>query len=146
MSEPEFVPAIQGFFTLDREKPHLIGTRCTACSTYFFPPEKVRCRNPGCGATTLESAELSRTGKVWSFTNAGYKPPEPFIAKEPYSPFAIAAVELEKEKLCVLGMVVDGTGPADLKAGMTMELVLDVLFERDGQKHLTWKWKPVSAS
>ncbi len=145
MSEIVDVPAIDGFFTQDREKPHLIGTRCTACGTYFFPPEKVRCRNPYCGATTLESAELSRTGKLWSFTNAGYKPPEPYIVRsEPYQPFAIAAVELETEKLCVLGMVVDGVSCADLRAGQSMELVLDELFERDGKRHLTWKWKPVA--
>lgn len=145
MSEIVDVPAIDGFFTLDRAKPHLIGTRCTACGTYFFPPEKVRCRNPYCGATALESVELSRTGKVWSFTNAGYKPPEPYIAnQDPYQPFAIAAVELEKEKLCILGMVVDGVGPEALKAGMTMELVLDELFVRDGKRQLTWKWKPVA--
>ena len=40
---------------------------------------------------------LSRTGKVWSYTSANYKPPAPFVAKEPFAPFAIAAVELEEE-------------------------------------------------
>lgn len=145
MSEPEFVPAIEGFFTLDRESPELIGTRCTACSTYFFPRETVRCRNPGCGSTALEATPFSRRGKVWSFTNAGYKPPEPFITNaDPYVPFAIAAVELDKEKVTILGMVVEGVGCADLRAGMEMELVLDTLFERDGKRFVTWKWKPVA--
>jgi len=145
MSETEFVPAIDGYFTLDREKPELIGSRCVGCGTYFFPRETVRCRNPRCGGTLLEAAPLSRRGKVWSFTNAGYKPPEPFITNaDPYVPFAIAAVELEKEKLTILGMVVPGVTCADLRAGMEMELVLDELFERDGKKYVTWKWKPVS--
>lgn len=145
MSEPDFVPAIDGYFTLDSAAPELIGTRCTSCGTYFFPREIVRCRNPRCGGTTLEATPFSRRGRIWSFTNAGYKPPEPFIANtDPYVPFAIAAVELEKEKVTILGMVVPGVTCADLKAGMEMELVLDELFVRDGKKYVTWKWKPVS--
>lgn len=141
----ERVPALPGFFTIDPERPALLGTRCQRCGTYFFPSERVRCRNPACGAAEFEDVELSRRGKLWSFTNAGYKPPEPFITQaDPFVPFAIAAVELEVEKLTVLGMVVDGIGCADLRAGMTMELVVDTLFEKDGKEQLTWKWKPVA--
>ena len=55
-------------------------------------------------------------------------------------PFAIAAVELEKEKMIVLGQVVSGVGTEKLKAGIQMELKLEPLV--DGK--LTWKWAPVS--
>ena len=54
------------------------------------------------------------------------------------TPFAIAAVELAKERMVVLGPVIAGVKVAQLKAGMTMELALEAL--TDGK--LTWKWKP----
>ena len=87
---------------------------------------------------------LSRKGKLWSFTNASYKPPEPYISAEPFVPYAIAAVELDAEKMIVLGQVVAGVGVADLKAGMEMELVLEPILKADGGEVLTWKWKPTA--
>ncbi len=139
----ELAPVLPGWFTLG-EKPHLIGTRCTSCGTYYFPKLSKFCKNPDCNGEEFTEVELSRTGKLWSFTNASYKPPEPYIASEPFVPYAIAAVELEVEKMVVLGQVVTGVGVADLKAGMTMELALEPLLTEDGGEVLTWKWKPVA--
>jgi len=137
------VPAIEGWFTTGPE-PQLLGTRCTACGSYFFPKERTSCKNPHCQATTLEEVALSRRGTLWSYTSAGYPPPPPFIpAREPFEPFAIAVVELEKERLCILGMVPAPIRCADLRVGMTMELVLDALHEDAEQRYLTWKWRPV---
>jgi uncharacterized OB-fold protein len=137
-------PAIEGLFTVGDE-PCLLGSRCVACGTYFFPREKTFCKNPRCRSRTFEELPLSRSGTLWSFTNAGYKPPEPFIAaSDPFVPFAIAAVELEREKLCVLGMVTAPTTVADLRVGMEMELVVDTLYEDAETRYLTWKWKPRS--
>lgn len=134
-------PFLTGWFTLDEQAPQLLGSRCTSCGTYYFPKLAAGfCRNPDCNGETFEEAPLSRTGKLWSFTNAAYQPPEPYpqVEKENFEPFAIAAVELEKEKMIVLGQIVAGTGVEQLKAGMAMELVLEPL--SDGK--LTWKWKP----
>ena len=137
--------ALEGWFTLDKNEPHLLGTRCQSCGTYYFPKLTTYCKNPECDGEEFAEVPLSRKGKVWSFTNACYKPPEPFVAADPFVPFTIAAVELEKEKMIVLGQVVAGVNVSDLKAGMEMELVLDTLFETDEAEKLTWKWKPVSA-
>ena len=131
-------PLLPGWFTLDKDTPHLLGARCKVCGTYYFPKQITFCRNPSCNGEVFEEVELSRTGKLWSWTNACYAPPEPFIAAEPYEPFAIAAVELAKEKMVVLGAVVKGVGVAQLKAGMKMELALEPL--TDGK--ITWKWRP----
>ena len=129
---------LPGWYTLDQEKPHLIGTRCKACGTYYFPKQSTFCRNPDCAGTDFEEVQLSRTGKLWSWTNACYQPPEPFVTAQPFVPFAIAAGELERERMIVLGAVVDGVGVEKLKSGMPMELKLEETF--DGL--LTWKWKP----
>ena len=133
---------LPGWYTLDVESPHLIGTRCTACGTYYFPKQSTFCRNPDCAGEQFEEVELSRTGKLWSWTNACYQPPEPFVAAQPFVPYAIAAVELEREKMVVLGAVVDGVGVEALKGGMSMELKLEPTV--DGK--LTWKWSPVVLS
>ena len=143
MSEKPLAPAIEGWYTLEA-KPHLIGTRCTSCGTYFFPKQSHFCKNPDCESTDFEEVELSRTGLVWSYTNACYKPPEPFMAREPFEPYTIAAVQLEKEEMVVLGQVSEGVSVDDLKVGMSMELVLEPLHETDDDIKVTWKWRPVA--
>jgi uncharacterized OB-fold protein len=136
-------PAIEGWHTMDA-KPCLIGTQCDQCGSYFFPKQTHYCKNPNCESTDFHEVELSRTGHIWSYTNAGYKPPAPFVAADPFEPFAIAAVQLEKEQMVVLGQVVEGVGVEDLKVGMPVELVLEPLHETDDDIKLTWKWKPTA--
>ena len=132
MSDKPLAPAIEGWHTMNA-KPHLIGTQCNECGTYFFPKQTHFCKNPACESTDFKEVELSRTGQVWSYTNACYKPPAPFVAKDPHEPYAIAAVQLEKEQMVVLGQVVSGLGVEDLKVGMPMELVLETLHETGAQ-------------
>jgi uncharacterized OB-fold protein len=143
MSGKPQVPAIDGWHTMD-SKPHLIGTQCKLCGTYFFPKQDDFCRNPNCDSTDFDEVELSRTGQIWSYTNACYKPPEPFVAAEPFEPYAIAAVQLEKEQMVVLGQVIEGVTVDDLKVGMPMELVLEPLHETDDDIKITWKWQPLA--
>ncbi len=139
------IPAVAGWFRMDPEDPRLLGTRCRSCETYFFPAETVYCRNPRCGGTEFEEVPLSRRGTLWSFTNNCYPPPAPYVAPEPFEPYAIAAVELAEEKMVVLGQVVPGVGVDELEAGMEMELVLDTLSEDDDHEYVVWKWRPVAS-
>lgn len=144
MTDTKRVAAIEGWYTMDQAQPHLLGSRCTSCGTYFFPQQRQFCRNPACEGTEFEDVQLSRTGKIWSYTNASYQPPEPYVAPEPFVPFAIAAVELEKERMIVLGQVVAGTGVESLRVGMPMELVLETLHREGETEKVIWKWKPVA--
>lgn len=138
-------PAMEGWFSMDAEDPHLLGTQCRSCKTYFFPRETGFCRNPGCASTEFDEVPLSRRGRLWSFTNNCYKPPAPYVSPEPFEPYAIAAVELEAERMVVLGQVVPGVGVDRLAAGLEMELVLDTLYEDDDHEYLVWKWRPAAA-
>ncbi len=134
-------PVLEGWFTLDEREPHLLGSRCTACGTYYFPKLATGfCRNPDCSGERFEEVRLSRTGKLWSYTDAAYQPPPPYVANEPFQPFGIAAVELAKEKMIVLGQLAAGVALESLSLGREMELVLESL--DDGK--LVWKWKPVA--
>jgi uncharacterized protein len=143
MGKPQ-VPAIEGWFTTDAAQPHLLGSRCTQCKSYFFPKETLFCRNPGCTGSEFEEVPLSRTGRLWSFTTNHYAPPAPYMSPDPFVPYTVAAVELDEEKMVVLGQLAAGVDPKSLKVGMNVELVLDTLYEDETAAHLVWKWKPVS--
>ena len=135
------VPAVEGWFTTEGE-PRLMATKCTACGTYFFPKRMANCNNPSCGATELTEVLLGRRGRVWSYTENHYAPPPPFVAKEPFEPYAIAAVELLDEKIVVMGQVVSDWRAKDLQIGMELEIVLETLYEDDEHEYLVWKWSP----
>jgi uncharacterized OB-fold protein len=135
-------PAIEGWFTTGPE-PALLGSRCVLCSTVFFPRLDGFCRNPACAGEEFETVELSRRGTVWSYTDAQYQPPPPYIpASDEYSPFALAAVELA-EGLVVLGQVAEGYGVAELTVGAEVELVVERLYTDDSGDRSIWRWKPV---
>jgi uncharacterized OB-fold protein len=135
------VPAVEGWFTL--EPPALVGSRCETCGTFAFPKATSFCRNPECDGVSFAEVPLSTRGTVWSFTDARYQPPPPYVAAEPYEPFAIAAVELATEKMVVMGQVVGGVGVDQLRIGAEVELVIDTLYEDDDNEYLVWKWEPV---
>jgi uncharacterized OB-fold protein len=136
-------PAIEGWFTTGAQ-PALVGTRCTRCATVFFPPAEGFCRNPACAGEEFEDVELSRHGVIWSYTDAQYQPPPPYLPRtDPYEPFALAAVELP-EGLVVLGQVADGYGVQDLKVGAEAELVVETLYTDADGDHTIWRWKPVA--
>ncbi len=135
------VPAIEGWFITDA----LVGTRCAGCGSYFFPPERVMCRNPACASTELADVELSRRGKVWSFSVNHYAAPAPYVGKDPFEPYTVVAVELGAEQMVVLGQLADGVDPAVIKIGDEVEVVIEPLFTDDeGNEHIVWKWRPVS--
>ncbi|MFD0144955.1 MULTISPECIES: Zn-ribbon domain-containing OB-fold protein [unclassified Streptomyces] len=126
----------------------LLGTRCTACASVFFPREDTWCRNPGCpGGGELVETPLSRRGRVWSFTDGRYRPPAPYVSDPdaPWDPYTLIAVELEAEAMVVLGQGAPGVRTGDLAVGMEVELVPGVLDEDDEHTWTTWHWRPVHA-
>lgn len=145
MANGNATPAVDGWFTTG-DRPALLGTRCVQCGTVFFPRESSFCRNPGCAGERFDGVELSRRGRVWSYTDARYQPPPPYIARtDPYEPFALAAVELEAEGLVVMGQVADGFGVDDLTVGAPVELVVEPLYtDDDGATRTIWRWRPLA--
>jgi uncharacterized protein len=139
------VPALgaEGWFT-EEGGAALLGNRCTSCGTVFFPKAGYACRNPECAGTEFAEARLASAGTVWSYTDARYQPPPPYVAAtEPYEPFALAAVELDEGGLVVLGQTTAGTTVHDLHVGKRVELAVETLFEDDEHEYTIWKWRPV---
>ncbi len=144
MSQKKRVPAIEGWFTMDDE-PQLLGLRDPDSGSYFFPKDVAISRAPGFASAKLEEAPLSRRGVLWSYTTNHYQPPPPFESPDPFVPYTVVAVELQHERMVVLGQLAPGVDPASLELGREMELVLDTLSEDDENEYIVWKWKPIAA-
>lgn len=142
-NEKNRVPAVDGWLVADGEAA-LLGSQCKDCKSYFFPKETFFCRNPNCKSSDFQEVALSQRGTLWSYTDNRYPPPKPYVAPDPFVPYIVAAVELDEEKMVILGQVVSGVDIDDLKVGMTMELVLDTLYEDEDNEYIIWKWKPVT--
>jgi uncharacterized OB-fold protein len=143
-SDKRKVPAVEGWFETEGPTPHLLGGRCEKCGTISFPRETFFCKNPSCDSAAFATIPLSRRGRIWSYTNACYQPPPPYVPATPYVPFAIAAVELEREGLVVMGQLASGVTVDDVKVGQEVELTVETLFANDEHEYLVWKWKPVT--
>ncbi|MCX4821651.1 zinc ribbon domain-containing protein [Streptomyces sp. NBC_01142] len=143
---------VAGWFTHDNgeEDFRLLGTRCLECSSVFFPREDSFCRNPACAGGELSEVPLSKRGRVWSYTDGRYRPPAPYVSdpEAEWEPYTLLAVELEAERMVVLGQAVPGVRVADLEVGMEVEVVPGVLNEdKDtGTVWTTWHWRPVGVA
>ena len=140
------IPAVEGWFTLDETAPALIGARGVDSGSYFWPAAMAVSANPSAPFEAREPVELSRTGRLWSWSTNHYQPPEPYIPNGPdgtFVPYTVCAVELEVEQMVVLGPLATGADPALLTIGMEMELVLGPLFVEDGVEHVVYQFSPV---
>jgi uncharacterized protein len=136
-------PIVDGWFTTG-QRPTLLGRRCVECNSVSFPPLRSLCPRPSCSSSDLQPAELSTRGVVWSYTDAQYQPPAPYVADGGvHEPFAIAAVELP-EGLVVLGQVARGYGVDDLRVGSRVELVVERLHDDESGERTIWRWKPIA--
>ena len=86
------------------------------------------CRNPACDGEEFETVELSRRGTVWSYTDAQYQPPPPYVPRtDPYEPFALAAVELRRGDHRCWARSPTATASRTCKVGAEVELVVEPL-------------------
>lgn len=139
------VPAADGWFTMDEAAPALLGARGKESGSYFWPTALAVSANPGVPGEQREPTPLSRRGSLWSWTTNHYAPPEPYMAPDPFVPYTVCAVELEVERMVVLGQLATGADESQLEVGMTMELVLGPLYEDDDNEYVVWQWAPAAA-
>jgi uncharacterized OB-fold protein len=136
------VPAADGWFTMNEAAPALLGAKGTQSGSYFWPTAVAVSGNPHAPGEDREPVELSRAGKLWSWTTNHYAPPEPYVAPDPFVPYTVCAVELEREQMVVLGQLATGADASELEVGMEMELVLGPLFTDDEHEYVVWQWAP----
>jgi uncharacterized OB-fold protein len=134
----ERIPVVEGLFFEDAAGARLLGSRCAACGTPYFPRSD-RCRHPDCGETQIEDAVFGPFGTLWSYSVQNYPPPAPARYDEPYRPYALAVVDLA-DGLRVVGRLTDDT--SSLRVGAPVELVLGPLcHEDDGGALITWMFR-----
>ncbi|MBT2504912.1 OB-fold domain-containing protein [Streptomyces sp. ISL-98] len=138
---------VAGWFTVDTDEEdfRLLGTRCSACASVFFPRQDAFCRNPACHGGEPAEVPLSKRGRVWSYTDSRYRPPSPYVSDPAvaWAPYTLVAVELAAEGIVVLGQAAPGLTTADLTVGMEVEVVPGVLHEDAETTWTTWHWQPV---
>ncbi len=147
MAEKARIPAVEGWFVDDGGPggaPALVGARGKTSGSYFFPTALAVSGNPHAPGEEREAVLLSRTGRVWSWTTNHYAPPEPYVAPDPFVPYTVVAVELDVEKMVVLGLLADGVDPAMLEVGTPVTLEIGPLYEDDEHTYTVWKWRPAA--
>lgn len=92
-------------------QPVLVGSRCSACAEVHFPPKPI-C--PDCGGRNVEQVELSRCGRIYSFTTV-YQGPAGFR-----TPYVIGYVDLP-EGLRIFTQLVD-TQPLALDQPVVLDI------------------------
>ncbi|MBP2190537.1 Zn-ribbon domain-containing OB-fold protein [Nocardia goodfellowii] len=141
-------PAVADWFTTADGAIRLQGTRCNECGTPYFPRNTLACRNPYCAApkdgSELAEYLFSTRGRIWSYADARYKPPAPYVSAEPFQPYVVAAVQFEVEQMVILGQVVPGFTVDDLAVDMPVELALGTLYTDEEAEHTVWMWRPVN--
>jgi uncharacterized OB-fold protein len=138
------VPAADNWFTMDEAAPQLMGERGVETGSYFWPTALAVSANPSRPGEEREPALLSRRGRLWSWTTNHYAPPEPYVAPDPFVPYTVCAVELDAERMVVLGQLATAADATRLEVGMDMELVLGPLYEDDDHEYVVWQWAPAA--
>lgn len=135
------IPIADGLFTETASGPRLIGSRCAACDTPYFPKSAV-CHNPDCTGSRMQEATFGPRGTLWSCAIQNYPPPAPARYDQPYTPYAMGVVDLA-DGLRVLGRM-STDDPHGLEVGMDVELVLEPLcHDENGNELITWKFRPL---
>ena len=141
MAAKEKKPMVEGLFNWPAKDTRLIVSRCKKCGTVVFPKIPL-CNNPDCekDPANIEVVELSKRGKIFTYTYQIYSAPPPFLM-EPFEPYGIAMVDFP-EGIRVLGMCTGGQDALDI--GMEVETTAGKLYEDEENEYLTYMFKPVS--
>ena len=114
------------------------------CGTFVFPPREGACPNPAATPTRSSRRRCLAAGRVWSYTENHYAPPPPYVAADPFEPYALAAVELDDEGLVVLGQVATGVLAADLRSDGDAARARQCRHRDDEHEYIVYVWAPRS--
>jgi len=120
----------EGLFT--KNKNALVGHKCTMCGR-IFGPFATFCY--ACGSHSLESLALSRRGRLYSYTVV-YNP-----TKHLKPPYAIGWIELPEG--IIITSLLKGWDEKALSVGIDMELVIEKLWDENGDEIIGYKFQPV---
>ena len=141
-SEKKLIPIREGIFTepfLPLENIRLIGSKCRQCGAVQLG-RTIGCVN--CAGNDLEEINLSKRGKVYTYSVAQYPPPAPYKPADPYIPFPVAWVELPEGLRITSTLVECDVDKVDI--GMEVELVVSAQYiDEEGNEVISYKFRPV---
>jgi uncharacterized OB-fold protein len=121
----------------DKEGPYLTGARCVSCQAVFFPSQSV-C--PKCTGHEIIETPLSRTGKLYTYTEVFQKPPD----YDGPTPYMIGRVLLP-EGVFVLTQL--DAKKEDLRIDLEVELTVEAIYrDKDGGEVWAYKFRPVHSA
>jgi uncharacterized OB-fold protein len=133
MTATEEVNGLSLLVRRDEKGPYLIGGKCTSCQAVFFPKQSI-C--PRCTGKGIEETPLSRTGKLYTYTEVYQKPPD----YEGPIPYLIGRVLLP-EGVFVLTQL--KARKEDLKINADMKLVVESIYSNEsGKETIGYKFVP----
>ena len=134
------IPIAEGLFTWPADEPRLIGSKCSSCAEVAFPAQE-GC--PACSANGSETIELSRRGRLWTWTVQNFVPPLPYVGDPAeFTPYGVGYIELP-EGVRVEARLTEND-PDRLAIGMEMELVIERFKDDDeGRELMTFAFSPV---
>lgn len=137
------IPVREGLWvepTSAAEQTRLIGSRCLSCGELFFPKKEIALCGY-CQSSELEEVELSRKGKVYSYSVVTQRPPVYYKGEVPY---ALGFVELPEG--IRIETLFTGCDPDSWCVGMDVEMVMEKLHEdEDGNEVMAYKFRPSSS-
>jgi uncharacterized OB-fold protein len=125
------IPIREGLFT-ERIEGNLVGFRCKSCS-HVLPPLTIVCYH--CSGGDLEKLPLSRVGTLYSYSII-HQPHKHFSV-----PYFIGYVDLP-EGIRIFSPLKQKEGRA-FQVGMEMELVVEKLWDQDGDEIIGPKFQPL---
>lgn len=130
------VPKAPRIWQLAERRYRLVGSKCLKCGRLFVGLRKV-C--PQCGSKELKDVELSRKGKIYSYTIIRVPPME----REKYGPYIIAIVELDDG--CKLTAEIVDCSPEEIDIGTEVEATFRKVGEESesGVIYYACKFRPV---
>jgi len=129
-------PTSPRIWQLRKVRYRLVGVECVKCKSRFLGIRKV-C--PKCGSRELKEVELSKTGRIYSYTVVRAPP----RGRENYGPYILAIVELD-DGVKVTAEIVDCT-PDEINIGTRVEMVFRRIGEESGTGviYYGYKFRPV---
>jgi uncharacterized OB-fold protein len=138
---PRQVPIREGLFSWPSAEPHLLASRCDACGTVSWPSTST-CANPHCRGGAIATIELSRRGRLDSYTIMRYQPPPPWRGPQSLVPLGQGFVTLPEG--IAVAAVFTTADPAELTPGREMELVVERLYDdEEGNEVMSYRFRPV---
>ncbi len=140
-------PAVEGWFTTGAE-PALLGSRCTTCTTVFFPPSGLDgggyCRNPACdgeefaqrrAVAARPDLELHRRAvPAAAALHPGHRPLRAVRARGGRARRGDRGARPGRRT---------ATASTTSKVGDEVELVVETLYTDETGDRTIWRWKPV---